>query len=105
LHSLQSDRLMGDKVTEISKYVTQVEHESAHKERRHELRRESDRIDRLRLETDELKRIVVGGDGKNGLKSIVALHGALLSRIERLLWAAGCLALPLAAWFARGSIP
>jgi len=93
---------MVDKVTEIGTFVTVERHEHAQKERRSELRREADRVDRLRLDHEELRRIVIGVDGRNGLKSTVALHGALLSRIERLLWASGAVVLAGVAWFARG---
>lgn len=81
---------MGD-ITQMADYVTREQHDYAHDERRHELRRESDRIDRLRLDCDELRVIVVGKTGANGLSSKVSHLTGAVSRFERILYWIGML--------------
>jgi hypothetical protein len=80
---------MTDKVSNLSDYVTAVEHDRAHNERRVEIRREADRIDRLRLDCDDLRVIVIGKTGANGLSSKVAFLTGAITRFERLLWILG----------------
>ena len=79
---------MGE-ITQMADYVTQVQHDHEHDRRKGELRRETDRIDRLRLDCDELRVIVVGQRGDNGLSSKVAVLTGAVTRFERLLWLIG----------------
>ena len=95
---------MGDKITSLADYVTQTEHESGRAEQRHLLRRESDRIDRLRLDVDSLSVTVIGEHGTNGLKSVVGRHEVILPRIERVIWIVFASAVGIVAWLVRGSI-
>ena len=78
-------------IHELAQYVTQVDHTHEHDRRKGELRRESDRIDRLRVDCDDLRIIVVGKTGANGLSSKVEHLTGAVSRFERILYWIGAL--------------
>lgn len=81
---------MGDKVTPIAgDFVSTERFEREGQERRHEMRRLSDRVTLCESENHRHSVVLFGDESETGMRTEVALHAHTIATHQKILWALG----------------